>query len=124
MQKMPLKINGVDFSPLTERLGYSITYQERTGGNTMIMQNGDEYYDIIARKPVLTWRLDSLTQSQLARLHAAINAAPYVRVEYFDTATGTQQAAYFRGTISTQEIGAIRGTHHRFRAPTLTMTAR
>ena len=39
MQKMPLTINGVDFSALTERLGYSITYEDRKGSNGAIMQN-------------------------------------------------------------------------------------
>lgn len=124
MQKMPLKINGVDFSPLTERLGYSVTYEERTGGNTMTMQNGDEYIDLIVRKPVLTWPLNSLTDAQLARLHAAINAAIYVEVTYFDTATAATKTALFHGAISVQEVGVIRASGYRFKGPTLTMTAR
>ena len=122
---MPLTINGVDFSPMTERLGYSITYEDRTGGNTMTMQNGDQYQDVIARKPVLTWRLDSLTMTQLAALHAARNAAVYVLVTYYDTATAAQNSAYFHGTISAQEVGVIRdGGYYRFKAPVLTMKAR
>lgn len=124
MQKMPLTINGVDFSPLTERLGYSVTYEERTGGNTMTMQNGDEYYDLIVRKPVLTWRLDSLTDAQLASLHAAINAAIYVEVTYYDTATAATKTALFHGSISAQEVGVIRASGYRFKASTLTMRAR
>lgn len=125
MQKMPLKINGVDFSPLTERLGYSVTYEDRTGSNTMMMQNGDQYVDVITRRPVLTWRLDSLTGVQLASLHTAINAAVYVEVEYYDTASASVQTGMFHGTISAQEIGVIRnGATYRFRAPTLTMRSR
>lgn len=125
MTKMPLKINGVDFSADTERLGYSIVYEDRKGGNTMTMQNGDEYQDIIVRKPVLTWRLDSLTMTRLAALHAAINAAVYVSVTYYDTATASQKTAYFHGVISSQEVGVIRnGGYYRFKAPVLTMRAR
>lgn len=125
MQKMPLTINGVDFSALTERLGYSISYEERAGGNSMTMQNGDQYVDVIARKPVLSWRLDSLTGTQLASLHSAINADIYVPVTYFDTATNANVTAYFHGTISEQEVGVIRaGGYYRFKAPTLTMRAR
>lgn len=124
MQKMPLKINGVDFSALTARLGYSVVYEDRTAGK-MTMQNGDEYIDLIARKPVLKWPLNSLTDAELASLHAAINAATYVEVTYFDTAAGAVKTAYFHATISDQEVGAIRGgEHYRFRAPTLTMRAR
>lgn len=125
MEKMPLKISGVDFSGLTERLGYSVAYVDRTGGNSMTMQNGDEYIDVITQKPVLSWRLDSLTMTQLAALHAAINAAVYVPVTYYDTATASVKTAYFHGTITEQEVGVIRaGGYYRFRAPTLNMTAR
>ena len=125
MQKMPLMINGVDFSPLTERLGYVIKYEDRTGGNSMTMQNGDQYIDVIVRKPVLSWRLDSLTMTELASLHAAINAAVYVEVTYYDTATASEQTAWFHGTISDQEVGVIRaGGYYRFRAPVLNMVAR
>lgn len=125
LQKMPLKIGNTDFSQLTERCGYSIVYEDRKGGNTMTMQNGDEYQDVIVRKPVLTWRLDSLTNSDLAALHAAINAAVYVSVYYYDTATGATATAYFHGTISAQEVGVIRdGGYYRFKAPVLTMRAR
>lgn len=125
MQKMPLTINGVDFSAMTERLGYSIAYEDRKGGNSMTMQNGDEYQDIITRKPNLTWRLDSLTMTELALLHTAINAAVYVETSYYDTATASVLTAYFHGVISSQEIGVIRaGGYYRFRAPVLTMRAR
>ena len=122
---MPLKINGTDFSALTERLGYSIVYEDRKGGNSVTMMNGDEYQDIIVRKPVLTWRLDSLTAAQLKSLHVAINASAYVQVYYFDTASQSNKTAYFHGTISDQEVGAIRaGSYYRFKAPVLTMRAR
>lgn len=125
MEKMPLKINGVDFSRLTERLGYTIVYEDREGGNSTMMQNGDEYLDVIVRKPSLVWRLDSLTMTDLAALHAAINAATYVPASYFDTATNSVKTAMFHGTISEQEVGAIRaGGYYRFRAPVLTMRAR
>ena len=125
LRRMPLTIGGVDFSALTERLGYSISYEERRGGNTTSMQNGDEYIDLIVRKPVLTWRLDSLTNADLARLHAAINADTYVDVTYFDTARNRNVTAAFHGSISEQEVGVIRGNRaYRFKAPTLTMRAR
>jgi hypothetical protein len=125
LTKMPLKIGGVDFSADTERLGYSIVYEDRKGGNSVTMMNGDEYQDIIVQKPVLTWRLDSLTMTRLAALHAAISAATYVQVQYYDTATAATKTAYFHGTISVQEVGVIRaGGYYRFKAPTLTMRAR
>lgn len=122
---MPLVINDIDFSALTERLGYAIIYEDRKGGNSMTMMNGDEYQDVIVRKPILSWRLDSLTMTDLARLHAAINAANYVKVTFYDTASASVATAYFHGNISEQEVGVIRdGGYYRFKAPVLTMRAR
>ena len=123
--KMPLTIGGVDFSAITQRLGYSVAYEDRNGGNTMKMMNGDEYQDLIVRKPILTFQLDSLTMTQLAALHAAINAATYVSVTYYDAATAAQKTAYFHGVINAQTVGAIRnGGYCRFKAPVLTLRAR
>lgn len=124
MQKMPLMINGVDFSPMTQRLGYSVVYEERSGQNTMTMMNGDEYLDVIVRKPALTWPLNSLTDTELHTLLTAIHAAVYVPVTYFDTETKAVQTAYFHGTVSVQEVGVIRAGGYRFRGMTLTMRAR
>lgn len=125
MEKMPLSINGTDFSHLTERLGYSIVYEDVKGGNGMTMTSGDEYQDIIARRPVPTWRLDSLTMTELAALHAACNAAIYVPVTFYDTFSASVKSGYAHCTISAQEVGVIRsGGYYRFRAPTLSMRMR
>lgn len=121
--KMPLKINGVSFSAITERLGYSIVFIDRKGGNTMNMQNGDIREDILTRRPLLTWRLDSLTMTELAALHQAIDAAVYVPIEYYDTRTAALATWQFHCTISAQEVGVIRaGGYYRFVAPVLTAT--
>lgn len=122
MTKMPLSINGVDFSYLTERLGYSIVYEDVKGGNGMTMMNADEYPDVIARRPIPTWRLDSLTMTELAALHAACDAAVQVAVTYYDTRTASVKSGYAHCTISSQEVGVIRdGNYYRFRAPVLSM---
>lgn len=125
LQKMPLTIGGIDLSSFTERCGYSIVYEDRMGGNTVTMTNGDEYQDVIVRKPVLTWRLDSLFGGQLKFLHDAINASTYVEVSYYDTATKSIKTGLFHGSISSQEVGVIKGGNiYRFKAPVLTMRAR
>lgn len=122
MQKMPLTINGVDFSALTERLGYSVVYEDVKGGNSMTMMNNDEYPDITGRRAIPTWRLDSLTMTELATLHAACDAAVQVAVTYYDTRSASVKSGYAHCTISTQEVGVIRaGNYYRFRAPVLSM---
>ena len=124
MQKMPLKINGVDFSAMTARLGYSIAYEERTAGK-MTMQNGDEYIDLIARKPVLKWPLNSLTMNELSLLLQAVHSAAYVQVYYYDTESKSEKTAWFCGSVSEQVVGVLRPNgYYRFRAPVLTMRAR
>ena len=125
MTKMPLTINGVDFSGLTDRLGYSIVYEDVKGGNGMTMANGDEHPDGIGRRPIPTWRLDSLTMTELSALHAACNAAWVVAVTYYDTTTNSVKSGFAHCTISSQEVGVIRdGGYYRFRAPTLSMRLR
>lgn len=125
MQKMPLIINGVNFSAMTARLGYTIRYEDRMGGNSMTMANGDYYPDVLTRRPVLVWPLNALTGAELAQLHAAINAAVQVPVTYQDTETNATKTAYFHGTIGDQEVGVIRnGGYYRYRGTTLTMKAR
>ena len=125
MEKMPLSINGTDFSYLTERLGYSIVYEDVKGGNSMTMANGDEFQDILGRRAVPTWRLDSLTMTELATLHAACNAAAYVAVTYYDTFSHSVKSGIAHCTISSQEVSVIRdGGYYRFRAPTLSMRLR
>lgn len=125
MQKMPLKISGVDFSSMAARLGYSVMYEDRMGGNSMTMQNGDQYDDLITRRPVINWPLNALTGAELAQLHEAINVAAYVDVEYQDTATNTVKTGLFRCSISTQTVGVIRaGGYYRYRQTTLTAKSR
>lgn len=125
MTKMPLSINGVDFSYLTERLGYSIVYEDVKGGNGMTMANGDEFQDILGRRAIPTWRLDSLTMTELAEMHTACNAAAYVAVTYYDTVSHTVKSGFAHCTISAQEVGVIRdGGYYRFKAPTLSMRLR
>lgn len=104
--RLPLEINGVDFSEAASRLGYSIVYEDRVGASAVMMLNGDEYPDVLARRPVITWPLNMLWDAELARLHTALgDGNTYVPVRYFDTAEGKLKTGYFRGSIDAQTVG-------------------
>lgn len=122
--RLPLTIGGEDFSEAASRREYTVYYEERTGRNAAMMLNGDEYLDIIDRRPVITWPLNALWADELAKLQAAIDAADYVEVSYFDTRTGQAGTGYFHGTISEQKVGLISPRGIMFHGPTLTLRSK
>ena len=108
LTRLPLVINGTDFSRQAQRLQYSVVYEDRTGENVTLMLNGDEYLDILTKRPVITWALNMLWSDELAALHAAIDAAIYVPVYYFDTVQGAAKIGYFHGTIGQTRAALLR----------------
>lgn len=124
MQRLPLIINGVDFSTAASRLEYQIEYEDRVGENTTMMLNGDEYPDVLDRRPIITWQLNALWSDELAALYAAIGDGQYVPVLYFDTRTNAEQVGVFRASISRQQIGMINARGKMFHGPTLTLRSR
>lgn len=124
MQRLPLTINGVDFSAAVSRLEYSIVYEDRVGDNTMMMINGDEYPDVIDQRPVIVWPLNALWASELAALYTAIGTSQYVTVQYFDTKTGAAASGTFRATISSQRVGLVSSRGNMTTDMTLTLRAR
>ena len=101
--RLPLVINGSDFSLAVQRLGYQVTYEDRQGENATFLLSGDE------------WPLNMLWANELAALKAAIRAAIYVPVYYLDTDDGAGKIGYFHGTISGESIGLIDGRGYAFR---------
>lgn len=113
--RLPLVINGTYFSLAVQRLGYQVTYEDRQGENATFLLSGDEYLDVLTSRPVITWPLNMLWADELAALKAAIRAAIYVPVYYFDTDDGAGKIGYFHGTISGESIGLIDGRGYAFR---------
>lgn len=108
LARLPLVINGIDFSRQVERLGYQVVYEERTGENSMLALSGDEYLDVLTSRPIITWPLNLLWADEMAALRGAIKSAIYVPVYYFDPDEGTGVIGYFHGTIGTARVGLIR----------------
>ena len=108
MTRLPLIINGTDFSRQVERLGYQVVYEDRTGENTTTALSGDEYLDVLTSRPVITWPLNMLWSDEMAALRAAIKGAIYVPVYYYDPDAAEGIIGYFHGTIGAAQIGLIR----------------
>lgn len=124
--RLPLTINGVDFSQAANRLAYSVYYEDRVGANTTTMLNGDEYPDVLAQRPVIVWPLNFLWAGELAALYAALgDGNTYVQVQYFDTKANATLTGFFRGTVSAAELGLYDARGAAFRdGMTLTLRSR
>ena len=122
--RLPLTINGIDFSEAVNRTGYSVYYEDRTGKNTFFALSGDEDLDVLVQKPVITWPLNALWSDELAQLQRAIYSSTYVPVSYFDTELNAEQTAYFHGTIDRQPARLVSERGVMFYGATLTLRAR
>lgn len=122
--RLPLVINGIDFSTAVNRTGYVVAYEERTGRNTFISLSGDEDLDILAKKPVITWPLNALWSDELAQLESAISASTYVPVSYFDAIANAEQTAYFHGIIDRAPAQLVSERGIMFYGGILTLRAR
>lgn len=123
-KRMPLTINGVDFTEAASRREYAVYYEDRTGPHSGNMINGDEYYDLIDRRPVITWPLNALWSDELSALLEAVYWSTYVPVTYFDTRANAVMTGWFRGSISEQKVGLISERGPMFHGPTLTLRSR
>ena len=108
LTRLPLIINGTDFSRQVERLGYQVAYEDRTGENTTTALSGDEYLDVLTSRPIITWPLNMLWADEMSTLTQAIRGAIYVPVYYFDPELGEATIGYFHGTIGSAQVGLIR----------------
>lgn len=123
--RLPLIINGVDFSQQANRTGYEIEYEDRIGENSVMMLSADEYIDVLDRRPTIYWPLNLLTGEEMASLKSAVYAAPQVQCYYFDTILNAPTYRFFHGVIGREPIVIVRSTGVVFRdGITLTLRSR
>lgn len=107
--RLPLTINGVDFSELANKYEYEVGYITRTGSNGGVMLDGTRVVDIIAYKASITWPLNDLRDTDLAAIQTACQT-PEVTVTFWDTLANAQRTSVFIPVFSTQKIGILRST--------------
>lgn len=118
--RLPLTINGTDFSELASRCEYTVGYNVRTGSNGGMMLNGEMTVDILAYKAVITWPLNDMTAADLAAIQTAV-LTDYVTVTYWDTKTNASRQAVFMPKISSAKIGILRTSGKWWKDITLTL---
>ena len=112
--RLPITINGVDFTPYTSKNAYKVTYEKREGVNSGVMLDGSKTFDLLAYKAVIEWELNALTSAQLSAVLAAC-MEQYVEVSYFDTLTNAERTAEFIPDVGTQEYAFSRHDLYYFR---------
>lgn len=116
--RLPITIDGVDFTPYTSKNAYTVEYVKREGPNSGQMMDGSQVIDLLAYKALITWELNALTSAQLS---AVLQAAQkqYVTVSYFDTAINDVRQATFIPTVGAQAYAFARHGLHYFRDGTV-----
>lgn len=84
---MTFQVDGVDFSKLIYRYGFTVQYEKVYGKNGGQMLNGRETVDLVRVRKVLTAACNPLTSTQLSEL-AEVCKREYVAVRYTDPSEG------------------------------------
>lgn len=103
---MQLTINGVDFSELITKYGYSVDYKKILGSNSVYTLNGTYHEDVLAWKAVIEAELRPLKSSTLASV-ITICANEYVTVSYFDTKTNAVKTIEMKPSLSSAKVALI-----------------
>ena len=101
--RLPLLLNGVDFSTYANKNGYSIRYEDRMGPCSGQLQDGTEIYDLQARKAVVTWSLNDLPGDKLAEV-LQICEERYVAVTVLDTKLNAPRSMVCIPTVGEQKM--------------------
>lgn len=107
MDRLPLIINGADFTADAKRFGYSITYEKRTGRNGGMMLDGSIEEDVIAWKAAVVWRLNDLTADRIAALNTAITSASVTATFWDDFFKRRRENVPVIADISMQNLKVI-----------------
>lgn len=92
--RLPIGIEGVDFTPYTNKNKYRVSYTRREGSNGGTMLDGSRTVDLLAYKAVIEWDLNALTSAQLATVLGAC-IKQYVTVTFFDPMINDTREAVF-----------------------------
>lgn len=80
---LPYKLDGVDFTGLVHKYGYSVTYERIRGENDFVYLNGNEEEDVLQIKPIVVTRLNDAPSEQLSAFLAAA-CKDRVNLTYYD----------------------------------------
>jgi hypothetical protein len=99
-----IKINDVSVTDLTPPVGYTVKRRSVTGGNTVTMQNGQSYRDIIAWKSDVEVPFMPLTDAQLKTLMTNIKSDLTCALYFFDPDLGKYRTMTAYPTIDKRKF--------------------
>jgi len=105
MNRLPLIINGIDFTNKINKYNYSVSYKKVTGTNGGTMQNGDETVDQLGVRAVVRVGTNGMRSEDLAKLLKELTET-YVMVTFFDTRINDTRSAIFIPTVGESPVAA------------------
>lgn len=97
--RLPVILDGQDFSDCFNRYNYTVEYIPRDGGRGGMMQDGTMTVDVLAWKALYTLGCNDLTGARLAQLQRACMKS-YVNAVVYDPQTGAQRSGTFIPRLS------------------------
>lgn len=107
--RLPLIIDGVDFTAYAQRNGYQISYEDRKGANGGTMLDGSITVDIVKRAEVLSIPLNPLDGEDFSALLRAV-MKDYVTATVWDTKENEERTAVFIPSITNGSLAIITDT--------------
>ena len=120
MSKLPYKVDGVDFTDLVHKYGYSVVYERIHGENDFVYLDGNEEDDILQIKPVVTVRLNDAPDAQATAFLAAV-CKNKVSLTYYDPRAGAVLTRDALPTVSEVALLLEDGGTHWWKGWTVTM---
>lgn len=108
--RIPIVINGIDFSLAMERTGWAVEYEERSGNNAFLSLAGTYDYDILALVPTIYCPLNALWGDEIKQLRSAALSSVYVPVYTLDLDSGEAINGYFHATFGRISVPLITQT--------------
>lgn len=118
--RLPLIIDGVDFTSVVSKYGYKPYVITRQGKNGGTMLNGDVVVDILAYKTGVSIRLNPMTGADAAAIMAAVSN-PYVEATVWDVRTNSEKTATFITKISQPNLAILRSSEKWWSGITITL---
>lgn len=100
LERLPLVINGIDFSAAANRTAYEVEDEERTGDNGFLSLAGTIDIDLLRTAQNVYWPLNALWTDELAQLRQAVKSSIFVPVSYFDLDYNEARSGYFHGSFA------------------------
>lgn len=93
-----LTINGVDYSEKMNKYSYSVTYEQREGGNGGMAKDGSSILDLLAYKAVISFETNGLPGTDLASMVSALDGE-FLTVTFTDPKQNTTRTGLFHASV-------------------------